>query len=161
MDVTNMGQVYQALLSAGFGFVLGVYYELFRFLRKLFGSRAASVIGQDLLFFTTASCATYLFDLYLTGGMLRWYLFVGIAIGFSVYYATVGRLLFAASSWVAGVWHRLQTAVGAAVFRCRTALAKKLDPCKRQIIKKYHQLRGFFSKKVLKRQEEVLYNREE
>lgn len=161
MEWTNVGQLYQLLLSAGFGFALGVYYELFRFIRRLFDSRTVSVIGQDLVFFTTASCGTYLFDLYLTGGMLRWYLFVGLIVGFWVYYVTVGRLLSAAFSWIAGWLRQLLAAAGRAVSRLAAALNKKMAPHKRQIIKKYQQLRDFFSKKVLKRKEEVLYNLEE
>ncbi len=152
MEWTNAGQLEQMLLSGGFGFLLGIYYELFRFFRQLFRSSVRAIIWQDILFFTTASAATFLFDLYLTGGMLRLYLFIGITAGFTAYYFTVGRLAFAVSRrfirWLYAAFSILKNWL----LRPWCALcgwcAKMWYPIKTQFIKKTQSISGLFSKKA-------------
>ena len=164
MTVTNVHQLQQLLLSGGFGFLLGIYYELFRLWRLWFRSSPRAIFFQDLVFFVTASAATFLFDLCLSGGMFRLYLFLGIGLGFAVYYVTVGRLVMSVSrrlmrrlkaAWqmakniLLRPWHALCA-------RCRTLWY----PINIRFTEKTQLIRGFFSKKLLKKREEVLYNQE-
>lgn len=164
MEWTNAEQIYRTLLSGGFGFLLGCYYELFRFFRLMFRSTARAIVWQDLLFFTTASVATFLFDLYLTGGMLRLYLFAGMAIGFAAYYFTVGRWIFSLSGrLIEGIRTAFAALKNMMFWPLQAAwrlLGRILTPVKSGFLKKYRKLRAFFSKKVLKRQGEVVYNQE-
>lgn len=64
------------------GFLLGAYYDVFRLLRVMLPCRRWTVFVQDVVFFVTAAVITFLFDLTLTGGLLRFYLFVGWRRGF-------------------------------------------------------------------------------
>lgn len=98
MEWTNAEQVRALVLSGGFGFLLGVYYELFRLARLLFRFGKIGVFVQDVTFGITAALATFLFDLCLSGGMLRGYLFIGLAVGFAVYYFTIGQIVFTVSA---------------------------------------------------------------
>ena len=118
MEWTNAEQAWRLLSSAGFGFLLGVYYELFRFGRRLFAVKTVGTFVLDTLWCVTAAFATFLFDLVLSGGQLRGYLFLGCAVGFAAYSVTVGqlvsrvtggavRLLRRAGRWFDRGWQRL------------------------------------------------------
>ncbi len=161
MEWTNASQLHGLLLSGGFGFLLGIYYELFRWMRRLFRSQKGAIFVQDILFCVTASIATFLFDLYLSGGQLRLYLFIGLAVGFAVYYGTLGRFVLAISDRLVSV---LRT-VFAAVMRPFSALACWGERIGARVwsflAEKTRGLKRFFSKNLLKKRVKVLYNQEE
>ena len=75
--------------TCGFGFLLGALYEVFRVLRRLLtGGRF--ILLWDLLYSITASVTGFLFLLSYGNGKLRLYIVIGMIIGFSVYYLTLG-----------------------------------------------------------------------
>ena len=127
MEWTNAEQIQRLVLSAGFGVLLGIYYELFRFIRQWFRPRAVGTFLLDVLWCVTAALATFLFDLVLSGGQLRGYLFVGIAVGFTVYLLTVGQLVSRVSGGlirrVRRVWCAVMRPVHALVTRIERAAA--------------------------------------
>ncbi|MDD2362450.1 MAG: spore cortex biosynthesis protein YabQ [Oscillospiraceae bacterium] len=93
MDISSSAQIHQLFLSCGLGFLLGVYYDVFRVTRLIVHSGARSVFIQDLLFFLSSAVVTFLFALAVMDGRLRFYLFFGEIIGFASYYFTIGRLV--------------------------------------------------------------------
>ena len=97
---TGGSQLYELFLSCGCGFLLGAYYDVFRLLRVMLPCRRWTVFVQDVVFFVTAAVITFLFDLTLTGGLLRFYLFVGLAAGFLAYRFTLGRLVMTCAATV-------------------------------------------------------------
>ena len=78
-------------MAGGLGFLLGAFYDVFRVIRLLMRPSAKVVFFQDLLFFALSSVVTFLFALAVTGGELRFYLFLGLVTGFMAYYFTIGR----------------------------------------------------------------------
>ncbi|MCL2487877.1 MAG: spore cortex biosynthesis protein YabQ [Oscillospiraceae bacterium] len=115
LTFTNLGQLQQLLLAVGMGLLLGVFYDLFRVIRIVMASSARVIFFQDMAFFSAAAVMTFLFALAINAGRLRLYLFFGMAIGFGVYYLTVGRLVvrFAGTVTraVAAVWSAFWRAV--------------------------------------------------
>lgn len=95
MEWSNSGQLYNLFLSCGFGFLVGAYYDVFRVIRLMLPCRRGAVFFQDVFFFVTFAAATFLFDLTLTGGQLRFYLFIGMGAGFAAYHFTLGRFVMA------------------------------------------------------------------
>lgn len=93
MELTNGSQLYHLFLSCGLGFLLGLYYDVFRVFRLVMRSGARTIFFQDLFFFSSSAVATFLFALTVTGGQLRFYLFLGSLIGFAAYYFTIGRVV--------------------------------------------------------------------
>ncbi len=93
MDIASSAQLHQLYLSCGLGFLLGVYYDVFRVTRSIMHSGARSVFIQDVLFFLSSAVVTFLFALAVMDGRLRFYLFFGEVIGFTSYYFTIGRLV--------------------------------------------------------------------
>lgn len=77
-----------------FGVLLGVLYDVFRIFRLIFFKNKVAVIFQDILFWTIAGFSTFLFFLATNFGHIRFYMLLGMLIGASIYYLTVGRLIF-------------------------------------------------------------------
>ena len=81
-----------ALLSVGFGTLLGLVYDVFRLFRLACG-RKRGVFWQDLLFFVVAAFLTVLFLLTVNRGSLRLFILLAMAVGFFIYYFTFSRLV--------------------------------------------------------------------
>ena len=67
----------------GFGACLG--YDLLRTLRRIVPHSLFFIHGEDLVFWTAAVSVFYYGVLNLTGGVLRAYYFIGIALAFIIY----------------------------------------------------------------------------
>ncbi|MDD3692419.1 MAG: spore cortex biosynthesis protein YabQ [Oscillospiraceae bacterium] len=93
MEITINDQMRELLLSCGMGFILGLYYECYRVPRLVMRISKTALFIQDIVYFLSAAVLTFLFSLAIMDGRLRFYLFLGEAIGFAVYYFTVGRLV--------------------------------------------------------------------
>lgn len=109
MGISNGGQLNELFLSCGLGFLLGVYYDVFRVARLILRSSKRVIFFQDLVFFVSSAVLTFFFALSATGGELRFYLFLGLVVGFSSYYFTIGRLVMRCAAAVAAAvlaaWH--------------------------------------------------------
>ena len=93
MEITIGEQLNQLFLSCGMGFLLGLYYDVYRVARLVIRAGKRWIFVQDLLFFLTSAVFTFLFALAVMEGRLRFYLFFGEALGFSAYYFTIGRVV--------------------------------------------------------------------
>ena len=89
----NAAQLRELFLSCGMGFLLGAYYDVFRLFRCWLLSSPLRVFVQDCTYALTSAVAVFLFALALNGGVLRWYLFLGLFVGFFAYRRTVGSFL--------------------------------------------------------------------
>ena len=93
MYLPDLAFQYQtALLSVGFGTLLGLVYDAFRLFRLACG-RKRGVFWQDLLFFVVAAFLTVLFLLTVNRGSLRLFILLAMAVGFFIYYYTFSRLV--------------------------------------------------------------------
>ena len=78
--------------ALGFGFFLGIFYDLFRAVRMLFSNGKKAFFAADVLFALFAAFLTFLFTLTVTSGSIRGYVLFGEALGFFVYYFSLGVL---------------------------------------------------------------------
>lgn len=162
MGITNGGQLNELFLSCGLGFLLGVYYDVFRVARLVMRSSKRVIFFQDLFFFVSAAVLTFFFALSVMGGELRFYLFFGSGLGFAAYYLTIGRLVMLCAGAVAKAvlcaWRWFWQMVFAP-FRLLARLLRK--PLKRlaQIGEKSGKKLSLFLKKGLKDAGYLLYNR--
>ena len=124
MEISQLDFVRLAACSLAMGALLGVMYNAMRVLRILLGVSekngvlAGSIVAVCDVIFTVACGISAVTVAYAyNGGRLRSIVFVGLAVGFLVYYFTVGRLV----SKMAGL------AYGAAVkmARCLRKLLKR------------------------------------
>ncbi|MBP5289674.1 MAG: spore cortex biosynthesis protein YabQ [Clostridia bacterium] len=79
--------------SVLFGAGLGLYYEVFRFLRILFTHPTWLVAAEDLLFLLPASLAHIFFHYAFGEGETRWFAVLGVILGFLLYLASVGKIV--------------------------------------------------------------------
>ena len=75
------------------GFFLGLFYECFRFLRLAFPHPDFLVALEDLIFFFPVSFLFLLFNYALSEGIIRWFSFAGMSIGFFLYLNTLGKII--------------------------------------------------------------------
>ena len=57
--------------ALGFGFFLGIFYDLFRAVRMLFSNGKKAFFAADVLFALFAAFLTFLFTLTVTSGSIR------------------------------------------------------------------------------------------
>lgn len=97
-SVTVAAQTQMFLLSCGFGFLLGLLYDVFRLVRMAFFSQKIVVFFQDILYFTVCGCLTFLFALTMNYGEIRGYVLLGEVLGWIIYYYSLGAMIFQAST---------------------------------------------------------------
>ncbi len=85
------------LLSLGLGFLMGIFYDVFRIIRISISQRKSVIIIFDLLYCIFLGFSDFLFFITVNEGQVRFYLLLGEAIGFAVYYFSLGAIIFSLS----------------------------------------------------------------
>lgn len=108
MEISQKLLALALLYSAVVGTVLGVLYDIFRIirvamkpspgmspkLRSFYDAVGDTVIFiEDILFAFIAALVVAVFLFHVNDGQLRWFVLAGAAVGFFLYYMTVGRLV--------------------------------------------------------------------
>ncbi|MBP3388267.1 MAG: spore cortex biosynthesis protein YabQ [Clostridia bacterium] len=155
----NSWQLYCLFLSCGCGFWLGLLYELFGIGRQLVAHRAAAVLW-DILFGPVAVLILFLFALPVTGGVLRWYIWLGSGLGFAAFRVTLGRLFRRLYRWffmqmnkLAEEIRRLLTPVTAWLRRIRNVVGVRGQKMRKNT-------KNFF-KKLLHHPTSMVYNQDD
>ncbi len=129
----NAAQLRELFLSCGMGFLLGAYYDVFRLLRCWLSPSRWRVFLGDCLYACTSAVATFLFLVALNGGVLRWYLFLGLLFGFFAYRRTVGSLLVKLVLWLLRQGEKLAQKVETQLSRLLSFFSKKAKAIFRSI----------------------------
>ncbi|MCR4564139.1 MAG: spore cortex biosynthesis protein YabQ [Clostridiales bacterium] len=77
-------------IAVGTGFAIGIVYDFFFIIRNLISKRKWVTFICDALFTVSASLLSFLLLLIITDGQIRAYVIFGEAIGFFVYYFSLG-----------------------------------------------------------------------
>ena len=85
------------LLSLGFGFIMGIFYDLFRIVRISISKGKIATIISDVLYCVFLCFSFMLFCLTVNEGEIRLYLLLGSLAGFFVYYFSLGVIIFSFS----------------------------------------------------------------
>ncbi len=157
-----MQQLQQFFYCCGLGFLLGLYYDIFRLLRLVLRSGKWTIFFQDVFFLVSAAVATFLFALAMVDGRLRLYLFVGEGIGFVSYHLTIGwvviRFASAVTAFILKVWHWLWTIL-LAPFRLIGRLLRRPFQVLLHFLREIAQKIARLFKKGLQSIRGLLYNR--
>ena len=81
------------ILCIGFGFFLGVIYGVIAGIRKVIFKSDISVFIQDIIISIIYTVLVFLFLLCVCSGELRLYTFLGLLLGWIIYYYTFGCLI--------------------------------------------------------------------
>ena len=88
-----INQAYIFLIFTIEGIIIGLLFDFFRILRKSFKTSNILTYIEDILFWTiTGIIMMYTIYIY-CNGEIRWYMFVGIGIGATVYILTVSKYI--------------------------------------------------------------------
>lgn len=131
--ITVWGQTRELLWFAAVGVALGVWYELFRVYRLFGRHRAWRVFWQDIAAAVGAALITQLCALPISSGRVRLSHLLFLALGWVVYYLTVGRLIYGvlrrAARWV----RRVFDAVGKRWKNFKRKCKKRQKTCKKHL----------------------------
>lgn len=83
-------QTYSFFVSVGFGFALGIVYDIFFIIRNTLSKRKWVTLVCDAVFTVSASVLSFLLLLVVTDGQVRAYAIFGELLGFFVYYFSLG-----------------------------------------------------------------------
>ncbi len=157
-EISNSWQVLSFLISLLFGVGFGVYYSLFKAIRRSFYHTAWAVFLEDIIFFFTAAVLTFLLMLVLSCGEIRFFILLGIFLGFCIFYFTLAERLSLVFAILIKAVYRVVKAIFAffgRVLRFIGATATKIGRfCKEKSKKCYKYL-----KKPLKEQGEIVYTK--
>lgn len=160
-DITIAAQTRLFMQAFGFGFLLGVAYDIVRIFRLAVTQKKLAVFFQDILYFFFAGLATFLFWLAVNEGEVRFYLIAAEVMGFVVYYFSFGsfvvkwsnRIIRAVRRAVASVWHAV-SAPFRWLFRLFRKIMGKFRVTSKKRVKNFHTK----SKIHLKQGGNLLYN---
>lgn len=81
------------LQSLLLGAALGAVYDLFRIFRVAFPLPAGVIVAEDLLYFVFCGFVSFFFAMTVNFGQVRFFILLGEAMGFLLYYLTLGSLV--------------------------------------------------------------------
>ncbi|HWP50893.1 MAG TPA: spore cortex biosynthesis protein YabQ [Clostridia bacterium] len=108
------------------GAALGVFFDIFRILRRSFGGGTVVVCLQDLFFWLVVGYTTFSFLLRYCDGRLRWFVFCGELIGWVLFRLVLGSWFVALGSGILDLIIRLVTGIIKLVLRVIRLLIKTL-----------------------------------
>lgn len=161
MEVVVAEQTLLFLEALTVGFFLGLFMEPLRIYRMMARPGTVAVFFQDVIYWFLCAVCSFVFILTVNSGQLRIFLVIGIVIGMTVYFLTIGTLIMKASK-----------AITAFVFRVLRFLNRKVtypvtqafEKTKKNAMKTANKLRAY-NKKIqnnvnyrLKHNRVLLYN---
>ena len=105
------------LLSLGFGFIMGILYDLFRIVKISISKGKLATIISDILYCIFLCFALFLFCLTVNEGEIRLYLLLGSMAGFFVYYFSLGVIIFSFSEKIIAFIKAIIKSVFKSVFK--------------------------------------------
>ena len=107
------------------GAALGVYYDAFRILRRIFPFGYAMILAQDLLFWLTGAVGIFFGSIIVYEGQLR-FLFAAVALaGWGIYAATVGTAVMAVAD---GIIRAVKWVISLVKRRLIIPMGRRLSP---------------------------------
>lgn len=117
----------KALLT---GAALGLYYDCYRILRRVFRFGYAMVFAQDVIFWLTGAVGVFFASVVVSGGQLRIFFVLTALAGWGIYAATAGSVLMAAVDAAVGLLRVLFAGVNRKLIAPSLTYAKgKLNGC--------------------------------
>lgn len=107
MEYTHYTDLTSMLQALAAGVLMGVYYDVFRLMRRMIRFDRISVALQDIFFWMTSAVYVFFVCVRLNNGYIRIYFILFAIIGWGFYYATVGRLIFAVFDCIINVIRKL------------------------------------------------------
>lgn len=145
------------LYALGFGFLLGILYDIFRILRMIISGSKGFILFMDLLYFAVCTFLTFCFVLTVDSGRIRIYVAAGVILGWIVYYFSFGAIAMRVSNAVVSFFKSIFSAVIRPVKRLSGRILSKISKfeknCKKNIRKSEKK-----QKYILQKYKGIVYN---
>lgn len=115
------------LYSLGFGFLLGILYDVFRTMRLIISKSKGFAFFADLLYFSVCAILTFCFIMVVDSGKVRLYVALGEILGWLVYYFSFGAIAIRLTNAVTSFFKRIFSAVSKFLKRIFNKIRKKSD----------------------------------
>ncbi len=135
------------LYALGFGFLLGILYDVFRTLRMIISGSKGFVFFMDVLYFTVCTFLIFCFILVVDSGRIRAYVALGIILGWVVYYFSFGAIAMRVSSAVTRFFRN-----------AFSALFKPFEHLIKEFLKKTRKIAVFCKKNIRKSDKKAKFN---
>ena len=90
-EIHSAAQLLSFGIAVGFGVVVCLLYDILRAARRALRLSSLRVFAEDVVFSLIAAIGCFCLQLVFTGGAMRLYLFLGIAVGFVLCRVTLSR----------------------------------------------------------------------
>ena len=144
------------------GLIMGLFYEVLRFLRMILHHNNFAVCIEDALYLSICAFVSFIIALAVGIGYMRIYYIVFEAMGAGIYFLTIGRLLNSILRRISGAAKRLVCIAAKGIWRY---LGKFFAPIGKKIrlifgkIAEFIQKNAIYSKIHLKKSGEIEYNK--
>ncbi len=145
------------LLSIGFGFLLGILYDIFRTVRLIISESKGFVFFMDLLYFAFCTFLNFCYILTLDYGKIRFYVLFAEILGWLIYYFSFGAVAIRVTRFVSEGIKSIFKIISKpfiCVFRKITQLYNKVTKNNKKIIRKIAKKTKF----NLQKQQGIVYN---
>lgn len=143
--------------SLGFGFLLGILYDVFRTVRTVISNSRGFVLFMDLLYFTVCAFLIFCFNMVVDSGHIRIYIALGELLGWLVYYFSFGAIAMKAGNAVSAFIKRLLKLIfkpfGIIIQKMRRKMRHFGGFCKKTIRKNDKK-----TKFILQKHRSIVYN---
>lgn len=136
--------------ALGFGFLLGILYDVFRTVRMIVSDSKGFVLFMDLLYFAVCAFLLFCFNLVTDSGHVRFYTAVGEILGWLIYYFSFGAIAIRVGNAVTAFVKRMFSAVFRPVSRLYGKIRQKMRrsvSSGKKIIRKNDKKTKFFLQK--------------
>lgn len=143
--------------SLGFGFLLGIVYDLFRTFRLIISRSAGFAFFADTLYFVLCGFLIFFFMLVTDKGRIRLYAAAGEILGWFIYYFSLGAVAIRISNAIIEFFRRVFCAISSFTKR----LLRKIFHKNEKIIKKCKKIIRKSDKKAkfnLQKYKHIVYN---
>jgi len=113
------------LYSLGFGFLLGILYDVFRTLRLIISRSKSFVFFADLLYFILCAFLTFCFIMVVDSGRVRLYVALGEILGWFIYYFSFGTIAIRFTNTVTAFFRRVFSGVFKFIKRVFSKIGRK------------------------------------
>lgn len=139
-----INQAYIFLIFTIEGIIIGLLFDFFRILRKSFKTSNILTYIEDILFWTiTGIIMMYTIYIY-CNGEIRWYMFIGIGIGVTIYILTVSKYVIKVTVKIINIFKKI-------IIIILKPLKQIIDFIKNNIKKQYNLIKTKISQKNTKK----------
>lgn len=145
------------MYSLGFGFLLGILYDVFRTIRLVISNSRGFVFFMDMLYFAVCAFASFCFIMVVDCGRVRIYAALGWILGWLIYYFSFGAIAIKVSGAVISAVRRFFAAIFAPISRISRKICRKIGSSARhgkKIIRKTDKKTKF----ILQKYKGIVYN---